>query len=113
METKILFEKMGKWCMRLVVPIGDKGAFLVSDPRFSGHADLSHPSEPVEPAYVIELIRKGFIFPLPEFTDPEILSGKRGGKIGWREMFPDDSIVPQGAQVYALRNCRCGGREVP
>lgn len=83
--------------LRLVVPAGDSGIFLIGDPRLRDNRRVEIGGN----APVIELIRKRLIGQLPEHT-PEWKTGQ-GGKIGWREMFKGhEALIPEGAQVYAL-----------
>lgn len=81
--------------LRLIVPIGDVGIFLIGDPRLQDTRRV----EVTESKPVIELIRKKLIGQLPE-QSPDWRKGQ-GGKIGWRDMFKGhEAIIPEGAQVY-------------
>jgi hypothetical protein len=95
-EARQILDEMGQG-MRLIVPIGDLNIRLIKDPRWA----VTLQEREVAKQPVIELIRAGVISQLPKDTDPEILSGKRSGKIGWLEMFKNGE-VPEGAHVYAL-----------
>jgi len=97
-----LFSLMGDG-MRLIVPVGDVGIRLVTDPRIPYLA--GEPPVDVPKAPVIELIRAGLIAALPENGfDPETATVHTlGGKLGWRQMFKGHlDLIPRGAQVYAI-----------
>lgn len=84
--------------MRLVVPVGDNGIFLIDDPRqpFNG----MRRENVAEKSAVIELIQKRVISELPE----ETVMHKGSGRIGWREIFKGhEAVIPEGAKVFALR----------
>lgn len=85
--------------LRLVVPVGDHGIFLIGDPRLHD----SRREDVTDKAAVLELIHNRLIGELPEWStwrkDPKAM----GGKVGWREMFAGHiSLIPVGAKVFAL-----------
>lgn len=92
--AKRIFFLMQHSCMRLIVPIGDRGMRLVDDPRLpwkQGHETIYI----VDKMPMIELIRKGLISPLSENGE--------NNKIGWREMFKGhEDQIPEGAQVFCV-----------
>jgi hypothetical protein len=105
-DADAIQDKMGQGMRLIVGPGGINGGptcLLVPDKRFCELPEELVPSDACAWLSTNQGLGYASISPLPEYTDPDILSGKRGGKLGWRDSgLVDVSKVPHGGTVWGV-----------